>query len=316
MDKMEQIYACVRDRDRSKNALLATVTEGAAAGEKAYVEDGTIQIQKGTFFTGENEKNLQGKGLMKINGQEVFLQPLGNQSKLIICGGGHVSQALVKMAGLLDFEITVLEDRPLFAETAKREGADQVFCGDYRELLQQIPDSSDNYFVCMTRGHRFDRDCLLEILKKPHAYVGMMGSRKRSFLMKKYLVQEGFSEELAESLHAKETALDEQVLEILSRTPEPGEQRMLCTIIEKHGSAPRSAGTQMVVTSMNQITGTIGGGCAEAEVITVCREHFYKLREKIPHAACEKRQIRMSTDNAEEEGMVCGGTIVVLLEEI
>ena len=86
MDKMEQIYACVRDRDRSKNVLLATVTEGAAAGEKAYVEDGTIQIQKGTFFTGENEKNLQGKGLMKINGQEVFLQPLGNQSKLIICG--------------------------------------------------------------------------------------------------------------------------------------------------------------------------------------------------------------------------------------
>ena len=181
---------------------------------------------------------------------------------------------------------------------------------------------------------------------KPHAYVGMMGSRKRSFLMKKDLVQEGFSEELAESLHApiglsigaqtpaeialsviseivkvrseqsKETTLDEQVLEILSRTPEPGEQRVLCTIIEKHGSAPRSAGTQMVVTSMNQITGTIGGGCAEAEVITACREHFYKLREQIPHAACEKRQIRMSTDNAEEEGMVCGGTIVVLLEEI
>ena len=48
MDKMEQIYVRVRDRDRSKNALLATVTEGAAAGEKAYVEDGTIQIQKGT----------------------------------------------------------------------------------------------------------------------------------------------------------------------------------------------------------------------------------------------------------------------------
>ena len=118
------------------------------------------------------------------------------------------------------------------------------------------------------------------------------------------------------SEQSKETALDEQVLEILSRTPEPGEQRVLCTIIEKHGSAPRSAGTQMVVTSMNQITGTIGGGWAEAEVITACREHFYKLREQIPHVACEKRQIRMSTDNAEEEGMVCGGTIVVLLEEI
>jgi len=58
MDKMEQIYACVRDRDRSKNALLATVTEGAAAGEKAYVEDGTIQI----FLQGKMKKTCREKG--------------------------------------------------------------------------------------------------------------------------------------------------------------------------------------------------------------------------------------------------------------
>ena len=59
---MEQIYACIRDRDRSKNALLATVTEGAAAGEKAYVEDGTIQIQKGTFLQGKMKKTCREKG--------------------------------------------------------------------------------------------------------------------------------------------------------------------------------------------------------------------------------------------------------------
>ena len=46
-----------------------------------------------------------------------------------------------------------------------------------------------------------------------------------------------------------------------------------------------------------------------------CRKHFYKIREGVPHPACEKIRIRMTTDNAEEEGMVCGGTILVLLEE-
>lgn len=117
------------------------------------------------------------------------------------------------------------------------------------------------------------------------------------------------------SEHAKETALDEQVLEELTKAPEDGEQKMLCTIIEKHGSAPRSAGTQMVVTSLGRVVGTIGGGCAEAEVIMACRKHFYKIREGVPHPACEKIRIRMTTDNAEEEGMVCGGTILVLLEE-
>ena len=107
----------------------------------------------------------------------------------------------------------------------------------------------------------------------------------------------------------------EEVLEELTKAPEDGEQKMLCTIIEKHGSAPRSAGTQMVVTSLGRVVGTIGGGCAEAEVIMACRKHFYKIREGVSHPACEKIRIRMTTDNAEEEGMVCGGTILVLLEE-
>lgn len=62
MDKMEQIYACVRDRDRSKNALLATVTEGAAAGEKAYVEDGTTRYRRDLFLQGKMKKTCREKG--------------------------------------------------------------------------------------------------------------------------------------------------------------------------------------------------------------------------------------------------------------
>ena len=209
-----------------------------------------MQNRKGGFFTESRIRQLCGKGLQIIDGQEVFMQPLGKQAKLVICGAGHVAAALIRMAKLLNFEIVVLEDRPLFAESARREGADQVFCGDYAELLRQMPGSRDHYFVCMTRGHRFDQECLLEIFKKSHAYIGMMGSKKRSFLMKKALVEVGFAPELVETLHApiglsigaqtpaeialsvmseivkvrsehaKETALDEQVLEELAKAPE------------------------------------------------------------------------------------------------
>ncbi len=84
----------------------------------------------------------------------------------MICGGGHVSTALVRMAKLLDFEIWVLEDRPFFAEHAKQEGADHILCGDYVESLAKIPKDVDNYYVCMTRGHRFDLECLKEIYKE------------------------------------------------------------------------------------------------------------------------------------------------------
>lgn len=39
------------------------------------------------------------------------------------------------MASLLAFDIWVIEDRPLFADNAKRQGADHVICGDYKETL-------------------------------------------------------------------------------------------------------------------------------------------------------------------------------------
>ena len=222
------------------------------------------------------------------------------------------------------------------------------------ESLAKIPKDVDNYYVCMTRGHRFDLECLKEIYKRTFAYAGMMGSRKRSVLVRKDLEESGYTKEQVQKLHspiglaigaqtpaeialsviseivqcknerAKAAETDEAILEELTEPQRLSkfavndenemEYRMLCTIIEKMGSAPRSIGTQMLVTSDNRIIGTIGGGCAEAEVITRCRGYFAEMRKGI-HGICEIVKIQMSTDNVEEEGMVCGGRIEVLLEE-
>ena len=89
------------------------------------------------------------------------------------------------------------------------------------------------------------------------------------------------------------------------------EKYILCTIIKKNGSAPRGVGTQMLVSSDNRIVGTIGGGCAEALVISRCRRLFRNQEFK-----CELIDVSMNTDDAEKEGMVCGGSISVLLEQI
>ena len=67
----------------------------------------------------------------------------------------------------------------------------------------------------------------------------------------------------------------------------------------------------MLVSSDNRIIGTIGGGCAEAEVISHCRRLFRKREFK-----CGLMDVSMNTDDAEKEGMVCGGSISVLLEQI
>ena len=105
------------------------------------------------------------------------------------------------------------------------------------------------------------------------------------------------------------TQVDNEVLDALIEASDG--KYILCTIIKKNGSAPRGVGTQMLVSSDNRIIGTIGGGCAEAEVISHCRRLFRKQEFK-----CGLMDVSMNTDDAEKEGMVCGGSISVLLEQI
>lgn len=46
--------------------------------------------------------------------------------------------------------ITVIEDRKDFAEAARKAGAHEVLCGDYKEMLGTIP-GGDNYcFLTMS----------------------------------------------------------------------------------------------------------------------------------------------------------------------
>ena len=312
-----------------------TVIEGAHAGEKALYIDGRIRVACGSVWADEINDN--------DNSLAMFKQQIGSRPRLIICGGGHVSAALVRMASLLAFDIWVIEDRPLFADNAKRAGADHVICGDYKKTLSELVPQPDDYYVCMTRGHRFDMECLTEIFRKPYAYVGMMGSKKRAVIVKKDLEESGFSQEIISGLHSpiglaiggqtpEEIALsviseivkcknertsctqvDNEVLDALieAAKQEQNEKYMLCTIIKKNGSAPRGVGTQMLVSSDNSIVGTIGGGCAEAEVISRCRRLFREQEFK-----CATIDVSMNTDDAEKEGMVCGGSISVLLEQI
>ena len=87
------------------------------------------------------------------------------------------------------------------------------------------------------------------------------------------------------------------------------EKGVLMTIITRKGSAPQGVGVKMFLKEDGTCIGTIGGGCMEARVIQIARLM----------AAGEGEQARichvdMTGNEAEEEGMVCGGEVDVFLE--
>lgn len=187
--KNQELYQIMADHMEKNKNMLATVIEGENTGKRLFFTEGRLIAESGEKkFSEELISRLaetDQSSIIEADGCRIFVELLGKPGKLVICGGGHVAQQAVILAKHTGFHVTVLEDRPFFADQARAAGADQVICDDFASALEKIPGGSDTYFLVVTRGHRYDGICLASILKKERAYVGMMASRKRGILLKK-----------------------------------------------------------------------------------------------------------------------------------
>ena len=109
----------------------------------------------------------------------IFCEPLCKKPSIIICGAGHISIALIKICKVLGLEVTVIDDRPSFVNDGRQAGADHSICEPFTYALKNLNSDDSTFFVIVTRGHRYDVDCLREILTKENAYIGMIGSKLR-----------------------------------------------------------------------------------------------------------------------------------------
>lgn len=349
--QMQELYEILRELNPNARNILATGIDGPLLGEKLLISAGSVayctneELRGGADTLAGVKKNQK----LELAGSTFFCEILGAEKKLIICGAGHVSMPIIAIGKMLGFHVTVLEDRPFFADNARRAGADDVFCEDFGKALEQLPGDNDSFFVIVTRGHRYDMACLEKILPKPNAYIGMIGSKLRirnvlqaveERLSEYPLYQEAGAEALKEAIakiytpiglkiHAETpeeiavsimseiilvkntegqaNAFTKEMLKGILEPEKAGMGKVLATIISRKGSAPRGVGTKMVFFQDGSTLGTIGGGCAEADIQ---RKSILLMNEKLPRIYT----VDMTGQDAEEDGMVCGGVIEVILE--
>lgn len=341
-----EFYEAVSELNINLANRMFTVCEGEHAGEKMIVSSGKpvwMSRDDGFFSLHQGEAIAADDGsLTKIGGERVFAELLGNEKKLVICGAGHVSMPVIEIAKMLGFHVTAIDDRENFIQNALDHGADEGVCSGFGEALSAIPGDSDTFFIIVTRGHLSDSECLLSIVKKPRAYVGMIGSRRKVGMVKQMLAESGVPKEDIDSVHTPigldigaETpeeiavAILAEIIEVKNRTRKseglPAAviealmsggrgPAVLAAIVSKKGSSPRAAGTRMLISEDGSITGTIGGGLAEALVI----DRAVKMLEESKNGPQKPVMIYvdMSGKEVADEGMICGGAVEVLLEKV
>ncbi len=243
------------------------------------------------------------------------------QPNLVICGGGHVSCELVKMASCLDFYIKVLDDREEFANRERFPLADEVICDSFENLEKYL--EPNGYYCVVTRGHKDDFICVKTILQHPYQYLGMIGSRSKVKKTFENLRQEGIAGakiktifapiglpikavtpgEIAVSILAQiiQKKNGKQISSVSRELLEVRKEGTLCIIIEKTGSSPRGVGSMMFV-EKKQIIDSIGGGAVEFAVIEEAK--------KRPQAMI--KEYHLNNEDGGKLGMICGGRNKVL----
>lgn len=331
-----------------KNVYLnrQTVIRTTFHGSSGYVTEDLSREIISVFPSSGKQGRYYVKAGSAIEGDILtVMEPVFPPERLIILGGGHIALSVCSIGAKCGFSVCVVDDRPEFANEQRFPEAHTVICGNFEKTIRNLSISPFDYIVIVTRGHKSDAVCLREILPGSEpAYLGMIGSKRRVRGLLEMLAAEGFeqeklnqictpigleigavtTEEIAVSIMAEvisyrrlpefrkkdvfycESDLEISVLEYLAKYDGP---IAIVTIIETKGSTPRAAGAKMAVDKLGNTFGSIGGGCAEnsaiQEACTIIGTGRYEIVD-----------IDLTGDIAEYDGMVCGGTMKILIEDV
>ena len=132
----------------------------------------------------------------------IFLEVVAPPEELVIVGAGHIAVPLARMAKVLDFRVTVLDDRAAFANRARFPEADRIIAADIGKTVAELQFGPTAYLVLVTRGHALDQAVLLQVIHQPVAYIGMIGSQRRVRVVLDWLRRMGVAEAHIQKVHA------------------------------------------------------------------------------------------------------------------
>ena len=143
---------------------------------------------------------LEEAGSCAWDGKRLIL-PLPVKERVVIFGGGHCALALVPVLRSVGFRAAVFDDRPEFASPARFPEAETVVCHAYTDIAGGLALTAEDYAVIMTSGHSHDFEVEEQLLRRPLAYVGVMGSKAKTAYVNEKLRSAGIPEEAIRRVH-------------------------------------------------------------------------------------------------------------------
>jgi xanthine dehydrogenase accessory factor len=239
----DDLAAAVR---AERPVVLVTVVGGAGTGHKLLVTPGATPVGSlgdidldrvvtrdatGELAAGTSRIRHYGPhGEAGLDAVSVFIESFAPRPRMVIFGAVDFTVALVKVAKVLGYRVTVCDARPMFATEARFPAADEVIVDWPDRLLARVGGTLDRRdAVCvLTHDVKFDVPAIVGALATDVGYLGAMGSRRTQRGRLDRLRAAGVSDADLARLHAPIG------LDISPRTPEETAVSICAEIIAVH----------------------------------------------------------------------------------
>ncbi|SDD48627.1 XdhC family protein [Sporomusa acidovorans] len=197
------LVACPHCRKGNEGQMLLLYADGRAEGlliNESFTEYVVRTVEQLTW----KQPTVIDLDYENLQGYQLFWDQPSKTHKVLIFGAGHISRHLVEVLAMLNYEITVVDDRPDFANKHRFPKANQVLLQSFKQALAELCPNVDAHtaIIIVTRGHQYDLQCLRAAINTRAGYLGMIGSKSRVRETLRLLYEEGVAEASLKKIRA------------------------------------------------------------------------------------------------------------------
>ena len=186
----------VARRDRRAVAVITDLESGEqrVIGEEEAPED----VLSAALLEGFR---FDRSGVARSEEGEFFVNINNPPLKLVVVGAVHIAQALIPIASLAGYDVTVIDPRGAFASLERFP--DVTLLAEWPdEALLRIELDRRTAFVALTHDPKIDDPALVAALASACFYVGALGSKKTHASRLERLTAAGVSSDALARIHA------------------------------------------------------------------------------------------------------------------
>ncbi len=221
------LIKAVKAAQKGQKYAFATVVETTKKGTPRKSGAKMVVLEDGTLFGsiggGRNEKAAQKECLKAIRtakpslvtynyfghkgqsicgGQmKVFIEPVITQDHFVICGAGHIALPLSAMGKMLNYKVTIIDNRKTFANKKRFPHVDKIIVGNHAQKLAKIPINPNTHIMIVTQGNEYDFQCLKTVIKSDVGYLGVISSKIKRIKFFNRLKKMGISAKQLKKIH-------------------------------------------------------------------------------------------------------------------